>query len=65
MEHYPYMMCTVFCLKNATTHILIPYSKILILPDLACHGFGMSTIGLTDEHMTLLYAMTAVVLAED
>lgn len=35
-----------------------------LLKDFNSVGFGMPTIGLTDEHMTLLYAMTAVVLAE-
>ncbi len=35
-----------------------------LLKDFNSAGHGISTIGLTDEHMTLLYAMTAVVLAE-
>ena len=35
-----------------------------LLKDFNSAGFGMPIIGLTDEHMTLLYAMTAVVFAE-
>lgn len=35
-----------------------------LLKDFNSAGFGIPIIGLTDEHMTLLYAMTAVVLAE-
>ena len=35
-----------------------------LLNDFNSAGFGVPIIGLADEHMTLLYAMTAVVLAE-
>ena len=35
-----------------------------LLKDFNSAGFGVPIAGLTDEHMTLLYAMAAVVLAE-
>ena len=51
----------VYCILSEKCHN--SYFDSLIR-DFHSAEFGVPIIGLADEHMTLLYAMTAVVLAE-